>query len=381
MAQRTLIPDFSLANPLYVGATVSAYTVGEDGAKTATLATLFADETSTTELSNPQTLDSEGKFAQPVYIEEAVILTISGLSVPDHDTGTIRPDLDQGELYAAVNRILAYIIEVQAAVSEAQAAEQAALAAQAAAEAAAAGLKWRPSVKAASTGNLTLSGEQIVDGVSLVDGDRILVKDQSDTTENGVYIVAAGTWSRAEDADTWDELISQVVTVEEGAIWADYSFVCQINQGGTLGSTPVTWGTLKIVIPDASVTPEKLTVAARKQFIEVAASDETTAIAAGTGKITFRLPYAFTLTEVRASLTTAQTSGNVFTVDINQAGSSVLSTKLTIDNGEKTSTTAATPAEISDADLADDAEITVDVDQIGDGTAKGLKVTLIGYPA
>ena len=110
----------------------------------------------------------------------------------------------------------------------------------------------------------------------------------------------------------------------------------------------------------------------------VAASDETTALATGTAKITFRMPRAVTLTAVRASLTTAQTSGTIFTVDINESGTSILSTKLTIDNTEKTSTTAATPPVISDTALADDAEITIDIDQIGDGTAKGLKVMLIG---
>ena len=90
------------------------------------------------------------------------------------------------------------------------------------------------------------------------------------------------------------------------------------------------------------------------------------------------MPYAFTLTAVRASLTTAQTSGSIFTVDINDSGTTILSTKLTIDNTEKTSTTAATAPVISDTALADDAEITIDIDQVGDGTAKGLKITLIG---
>lgn len=112
--------------------------------------------------------------------------------------------------------------------------------------------------------------------------------------------------------------------------------------------------------------------------VQLAASDETTALTTGTAKVTFRMPFAMTLTDVRASLTTAQTSGAIFTVDINEAGVSVLSTKLTIDNGEKTSVTAATPPVISDTALGDDAEITIDIDQIGDGTAKGLKITLIG---
>lgn len=116
------------------------------------------------------------------------------------------------------------------------------------------------------------------------------------------------------------------------------------------------------------------------QSIIIAASDETTALTAGVGKVTFRMPYAFTLTGVRASLTAAQASGSILTVDINEGGASILSTKLTIDNGEKTSTTAATAAVISDTNLADDAEITIDIDQVGTGAA-GLKVVLIGTKA
>jgi hypothetical protein len=69
-------------------------------------------------------------------------------------------------------------------------------------------------------------------------------------------------------------------------------------------------------------------------------------------------------------------------VDINEAGASILSTKLSIDASEKTSTTAATPPVISDSALADDAEMTIDIDQIGSTIAgAGLKVTLIGTRA
>ena len=132
---------------------------------------------------------------------------------------------------------------------------------------------------------------------------------------------------------------------------------------------------------DAVTTMQDIANLTNVQSIVVAASDETTALATGTAKVTFRMPYAFTLTSVRASLTTAQSSGSIFTVDINEGGTSILSTKLTIDNTEKTSTTAATAAVISDTALADDAEITIDIDQIGDGTAKGLKITLIGTQA
>ena len=114
------------------------------------------------------------------------------------------------------------------------------------------------------------------------------------------------------------------------------------------------------------------------EAIQLAASDETTALTTGTAKVTFRMPFAMTLTAVRASLTTAQASGSIFTVDINESGTSILSTKLTIDNTEKTSVTAATAATITTSALTDDAIITIDIDQIGNGTATGLKITLIG---
>ncbi len=120
---------------------------------------------------------------------------------------------------------------------------------------------------------------------------------------------------------------------------------------------------------------------AKTEYLVLAASDESTALTAGTGKVTFRMPYAFTVSAVRASLSTAQASGSILTVDINDSGASILSTKLTIDNTEKTSTTAATAPVISDTSLADDAEITIDINQVGDGTAKGLKITLIGTRA
>lgn len=110
---------------------------------------------------------------------------------------------------------------------------------------------------------------------------------------------------------------------------------------------------------------------------QVVCSDETTALTTGASKATLRIVGARTLTAVRASLSTAQTSGATFTVDVNKNGTTVLSTKLTIDNAEKTSTTATVPAVISVSSFQDDDEISIDIDAVGDGTAKGLKVSLL----
>jgi hypothetical protein len=109
-----------------------------------------------------------------------------------------------------------------------------------------------------------------------------------------------------------------------------------------------------------------------------ACSDETTDLAAATSVLIFRMPYAMTLTEVRATVGTAPT-GSVITVDINETGATILSTKLTIDAAEKTSETAAVPPVISDSALADDSEITIDIDGVGSTIAgAGLKLWLIG---
>src|SRR5574340_871894 len=85
---RGSVQDFSLANPIYAGATVTFYTVS-GGAKTTTKATLYNSINGATTLANPQYLDSDGKFVQPVYIAEPVVITVSGLTVADHDTGIV----------------------------------------------------------------------------------------------------------------------------------------------------------------------------------------------------------------------------------------------------------------------------------------------------
>lgn len=113
------------------------------------------------------------------------------------------------------------------------------------------------------------------------------------------------------------------------------------------------------------------------ETLMIAISDETTDLTTGTAKVTFRMPFRMNpVTAVRASLTAASSSGTP-TFNINEAGASILSTKITIDVSEKTSTTAAAPPVLSDTDLADDAEMTIDIDVAGTG-AKGAKIYIIG---
>lgn len=115
----------------------------------------------------------------------------------------------------------------------------------------------------------------------------------------------------------------------------------------------------------------------RKEFLPIACGDETTAITTGV-KVTFvSPPYAMTLNQVTAHLTTAQTSGTIFTAELKLAGSTVFSTKPTIDNTETDTSTAATPSVLSTTAIPANSTMTAEVNQIGDGTAKGLKLNLI----
>jgi len=131
-----------------------------------------------------------------------------------------------------------------------------------------------------------------------------------------------------------------------------------------------------LYLTDGAGNEKKLT----EQIICIACSDETTDLTTGTAKATFHMPYTMIVESVKATCTTAPAGATLLTVDINDDGSTILSTKLTIDASEKTSTTAATAAVISSATLAKDSVMTIDIDAIGNTTAgTGLKVWIFGY--
>jgi hypothetical protein len=109
------------------------------------------------------------------------------------------------------------------------------------ATAAAAGIKWKNSVKCATTANITLSGVQAIDGISATAESRVLVMDQTDAEDNGIYIAAAGAWSRSTDLDVGPAFPSAAVMVESGSVNADKAFICTTDQGLTLDTTDIVW--------------------------------------------------------------------------------------------------------------------------------------------
>jgi len=219
-----------------------------------------------------------------------------------------------------------------------------------------------------------------------------------DTTDNAFYEVSNSAWAVVpllttvgsladiNDVDASGALDGQSLIYDAStSTWkAEVFSIASLNDVGDVNVSGVTNN--QILYFDSSTSTWKTQdfntqeTYQTESFI-VACSDETTDLTTGTAKATFRMPYAFTLQEVRASVTTAPV-GSTIIVDINEDGTTILSTKLSIDASEKTSTTAATPPVISDSALADDAEITIDIDQVGSGTAgAGLKVALIGVRA
>ena len=103
------------------------------------------------------------------------------------------------------------------------------------------GWKWKEPIRAATTANITLSGAQTIDGVSVVAGDRVLVKNQSSGSANGIYVAAAGAWSRAADYDAASELVGSTVFVSEGTANGNSQWSMTTDGPITLGTTAMTW--------------------------------------------------------------------------------------------------------------------------------------------
>tara|TARA_R100000353_G_C6508434_1_gene196004 strand:- start:552 stop:2033 length:1482 start_codon:yes stop_codon:yes gene_type:complete len=99
------------------------------------------------------------------------------------------------------------------------------------------GLDIKEAVKVATTANITLSGTQTIDGVAVSADERVLVKNQSTASQNGLYLCKASTWTRTDDLATGDDASSVFVFVDQGTVNADNGFVCSTNKGSAVVGT------------------------------------------------------------------------------------------------------------------------------------------------
>ena len=182
------------------------------------------------------TVDAKGRATGGTTLSASDIPTLTASKISDFDTQVRTSRLDQ---MAAPSAAVALNSQKITGLADPTTAQDAAT--KNYVDSVAQGLDVKTSVVCATTANITLSGTQTIDGVSVVAGDRVLVKNQTTAKQNGVYVAAAAAWARATDMDSWTELVSAFLFVERGATNADTGWVCTVDPGGTLGTTSVTF--------------------------------------------------------------------------------------------------------------------------------------------
>jgi hypothetical protein len=192
-----------------------------------------AADTNTTQLATTAFVLGQASSATPQALGSAAIGTATRYARADHVHAM--PTLNQvGAPTADVALNSRKITGLATPTADTDAATKAYV------DAIAQGISWKTSVRAATTANITLSGAQTIDGVSVVAGDRVLVKDQSTASTNGIYVAAAGAWSRATDADVSSEVpAGMALFANEGTVNGDKAWVLTTNAPITLGTTPL----------------------------------------------------------------------------------------------------------------------------------------------
>jgi len=233
--RRTGVDTFAVDTSTYLTGNQSISLTGDiTGTGTTSIATTLATVNSNVGTFTKVTVNGKGLVTAATTLVDTDIPTLTAAKISNFDTQVRTSRLDQ---MAVPTASVAFNSQRITGLADPTLAQDAAT--KNYVDTVAQGLDAKPSVRAATTTNITLSGTQTIDGVALVANDRVLVKNQSTTNQNGVYVVAAGAWSRAADADTWNELISAFVFVEEGTTNADTGWVSTVNAGGTLGTTAV----------------------------------------------------------------------------------------------------------------------------------------------
>lgn len=179
------------------------------------------------------TTDAKGRVTSGTTLSATDIPTLTSAKISDFDTQVRSSRLDQ---MAAPTAAVSLNSQKISNLADPTAAQDAAT--KAYVDATRQGLDVKDSVRVATTANITPSAAQTVDGVAVVAGDRVLVKDQSTASANGIYVVAAGAWTRATDADSSAKVTGGMFTfVEEGTANADTGWVLTTNNPITLGTT------------------------------------------------------------------------------------------------------------------------------------------------
>lgn len=179
------------------------------------------------------TTDAKGRVTAGTTLAATDVPTLTAAKISDFDTQVRISRLDQMAVPTADVSLNSRKITGLADPDSAQDA-----ATKSYVDATKQGLDVKDSVRVATTANITLSGTQTIDGISVIAGDRVLVKNQTTASANGIYVAAAGAWSRANDFDASGKVTSGAFTfVEVGTAGADSGFVLTTDGAITLGTT------------------------------------------------------------------------------------------------------------------------------------------------
>jgi phage-related tail fiber protein len=205
------------------------------GGGTNTLALTLANSGVTAGTYTKFTVDAKGRVTAGTTLLATDIPTLLSSKISDFDTQVRTSRIDQMASAGADVSMGGYkLSNVADPVSAQDAATKAYV------DATKQGLDVKDSVRAATTANITLSGTQTIDGVAVIAGDRVLVKDQSTGSQNGIYVVAAGSWARSIDANTSAKVTAGMFAfVEEGSTNADSGFVLTTNAAIVLDTTAI----------------------------------------------------------------------------------------------------------------------------------------------
>ena len=213
-----------------------------------------------------------GLTGGPITSTGTISIDVTGVSAGTYGSSLVVPVIAvnaQGQITSATNTTINAVTLTTGTISTTPS-NSTDIANKAYVDTVAQGLDTKASVIAGTTANITLSGTQTIDGIVLVSGDRVLVKNQTASADNGLYLCAAGAWTRTTDMNTWAQVPGAYVFVETGSTLADTGWVCTSDAGGTIGVTAITWaqfsgagsGVSSITFGSTGLTPATATTGA-----------------------------------------------------------------------------------------------------------------------